>query len=1177
MADGKFCLGDGNEAAASVAYRLSEMAAIYPITPSSPMAELYDGWSAAGKKNIWGTVPAVVEMQSEAGVAGTVHGALHCGSIVTTFTASQGLLLMVPALHKIAGELLPFCLHVTGRAVASHALSIFGDHSDAMACRGTGFALLASASVQEAHDFAAIATAATFESRIPFLHLFDGFRTSHEINGYCPLADAQLEQLLNPLAVEAFRLRALDPDRPTVRGTAQNPDVFFQGRERANPFYAAAPDIVAAVMERFARIGGRSYRPFDYAGPADAETVFICMGSATETVEETIRVLNGQGARLGLVRVRLYRPFSPKALASALPPTAKDLLVLDRTKESGSVGEPLYLDVLAALEEARRRGWVDERFHPAIFGGRYGLGSKEFSPPMVKGLVDALGRGDLGLHFTVGIEDDVSHLSVPYDGQFQLPAVEGQFEAIFHGLGADGTVGANKNSIKIIGEETGLFAQAYFVYDSKKSGSATVSHLRFGPKPIRAPYLIQRARFIGCHQFSFLEKWDLLTAAEPGAVFLLNAPFGPDEIQAHLPRAVQEAILDRHLRFFAIDAYRVAEECAMGRHINTIMQTCFFAISGILPRERAIDAIKRSIEKSYGRKGRAIVEKNFACVDATLAHLFPVELDPGKIFPKVPAAAEEELPAFVSRVTVPLLQGRGDLLPVGALPVDGTWPSGTARYERRGIAREIPIWDPTRCIQCAKCALICPHAAIRAQHFSENLLEGAPDGFRSTPFRSKDQPNRRYAVQVAPDDCTGCGLCGEICPMRTSECPPLSFHPRREVLDRERENFSFFRRLPQPPPAEGPLDGKSSQFRQPLFEFSGACAGCGETAYIKLLTQLFGDHLLIANATGCSSIYGGNLPTTPYCQDAEGRGPAWANSLFEDNAEFGLGMLLAVERRRERAEELLRRAEDTVGEKLAREILRADQSTPLGIALQRARVAELKRLLVLRTGEEVLALRALADDLVHRTVWTIGGDGWAYDIGFGGLDHALAMGKRMRILVLDTEAYSNTGGQQSKATPLGAVAKFAATGKASAKKDLGRMAMAYGHCYVAQVALGAKDSQTVQALLEAESFPGAALVIAYCPCIAHGYDLGQQLSHQKAAVAAGHWPLYRFDPRRKDDPLQLDSKAPTVELETFFATENRFQLLAESQPERAMALGGAAQLAARERFRALEAARGDGR
>lgn len=1162
-------MGDGNGAAASVAYRMSELAAIYPITPSSPMAELYDGWSVAGRENIWGTVPEVVAMQSEAGVAGAIHGALHCGSIVTTFTASQGLLLMVPVLYKIAGELLPFCLHVTSRAIATHALSIFGDHSDVMACRGTGCAMLASASVQEAHDMAAIATAATFETRLPFLHFFDGFRTSHEINGYHSLDDGQLRQLLDPLAVEAFRLRAMDPDHPTIRGTAQNSDVFFQGRERINPFHAAAPSIVGAVMERFLKISGRAYAPFDYFGDAAADAVFVCMGSACETIEETIR--SADGGRLGLVKVRLYRPFSPKHLVKILPTTVRHLIVLDRTKEPGSVGEPLYLDVATAVEEARNLGLVAPDFHPTVLGGRYGLGSKEFSPPMVRGIVDALRQGSLQQHFTVGIDDDLTRLSVPYDGNFCLPQVAEQFEAIFYGLGSDGTVGANKNSIKIIGEEAGLFAQAYFVYDSKKSGSTTISHLRFGPRPIRAPYLIQRARFIGCHQFSFLTKSDLIAAAEPGAVLLVNAPFEPHAVQDNLPKAVQEAIFSKNLQLFAIDAYRVARECGMDRHINTIMQTCFFAISGVLPRDRAIAAIKRAIEKTYGGKGRTTVEKNFACVDAAIAQLFAVQLDPRRV--PADGVAEDcedlDLPPFVARVTVPLLRGRGESLPVSAFPADGTWPTATSCHERRGIAREIPIWNPTHCIQCAKCALICPHAAIRVKHYPESSLADAPNGFLSAKFKSNANPGHRYTVQVAPDDCTGCGLCGEICPMKAAAIPPLTFQDAMAVRAGERKNFSFFQSLPQPPPCAGPCDGKTSQFRRPLFEFSGACAGCGETAYIKLLTQLFGDHLIIANATGCSSIYGGNLPTTPYCVDADGRGPAWANSLFEDNAEFGLGMVLALRRRRERAEELLQRLAAAVGGELPREILSADQSSPLGIALQRKRVAELKKLLVLRGGDELQELRTVADDLVHRTVWTIGGDGWAYDIGFGGLDHVLAGNEKMRILVLDTEVYSNTGGQQSKATPLGAVAKFAAAGKGTAKKDLGRMVMAYGHVYVAQVALGARDGQTVAALQEAESFPGPAIVIAYCPCIAHGYDLRQQLQHQKAAVATGHWPLYRYDPRRESAPLQLDSRPPMANLETFFATESRFSWLAEFSPERARTLGEAAQRAVARRMDAL--------
>ncbi|MDR3316498.1 MAG: pyruvate:ferredoxin (flavodoxin) oxidoreductase [Puniceicoccales bacterium] len=1169
---------DANEAVASVAFRLAEMVIIYPITPSSPMAEFCDEWAAANKKNLWGESPDITEMQSEAGVAGAVHGALQCGSLVTTFTASQGLLLMIPNLHKIAGQLLPFCMHVTARALASHALSIFGDHSDVMACRGTGFALFVSNSVQEAHDFAAIATAVTYESRVPFLHFFDGFRTSHEVNTYAMIPDSVLRELLNPLALEAFRLRSMDPNSPTIRGTAQNPDVFFQGRERCNTFHDAVPQILQRTMEKFSRATGRSYAPYEYAGAAAAETVFVCMGSGAETIEETIGDLNGgKGKKMGLVKVRLYRPFSAELFAARLPKTTKTLIVLDRTKEPGSLGEPLYLDVVGALAEARAAGWLPANFLPSVHGGRYGLGSKEFSPAMVKGIADASSAKKLRLHFTVGIDDDVTHLSVPYEKNYRLPEEAGRFNALFYGLGADGTVGANKNTIKIIGHETGNYAQAYFVYDSKKSGGMTVSHLRFGPEPIRAPYLIEVAQFIGCHQFQFLEKFDLLRSAAPGGVFLLNAPHGPRDIQDHLGRSTAEQILRLGLQFYVIDAYAVAQGSDMGRRINTIMQTCFFAISGILPRDTAIAAIKKSIEKTYAKKGQAVVEKNFSCVDQTLANLHRVELDAGKVSGTVPDRCHcrcPNIPQFVKDVTIPLLEGRGEELSVGALPVDGTWPTDTVCYEKRNVAQEVPRWDPALCIQCNRCALFCPHAAIRSKFYPASALAGAPEQFLSTDFRSRDNPDCKFTVQVAPEDCTGCGLCVEAClgKSRTEEGKKaLCLVPRTEVVGKEKENYRFFRQIPQPPAEKISNDVKGSQFLQPLFEFSGACAGCGETPYVKLLTQLFGDHLIIANATGCSSIYGGNLPTTPYCKDERGRGPSWANSLFEDNAEFGLGMLLAVERRRKSAEILLRAHGGEIGEKFVGEILNADQSTRLGIELQRTRLAELKKLLLRSQKEALVGLLPILDQLAKKSVWVIGGDGWAYDIGFGGLDHAIASGKNIKILVLDTEVYSNTGGQQSKSTPIGAIAKFAAAGKSSGKKDLGRIAMTYGHVYVAQVALGAKDTQTVDAFLEAESYDGPALIIAYCPCIAHGFEMREQLDHQKQAVAAGYWQLYRYDPRRAaagGNPLQLDSKAATEDVATFMATENRFSQLARTDQGRAETLTAAArdQLARRRKI-----------
>lgn len=1154
-----------------MAYRMSEVIAIYPITPSSPMADYCDEWSAKGLANLWNDRPDLVEMQSEAGVAGAIHGALQTGSIATTFTASQGLLLMMPNMFKIAGELLPFCMHVSARAIATHGLSIFGDHSDVMACRTTGFAMLASDSVQEAQDFAAIATAATFRSRIPFVHFFDGFRTSHEINGYTFLTDEVLLKLLDQRDIDAFRRNAMSPDRPSIRGTAQNPDVFFQCRERANPFHGEVPKIVADCFEKFRKLTGRNYGLFEFSGDPEAETVFVVMGSAAETVDRTIGELNLNGGKLGLIRVRLYRPFSVAHFCEVLPRTARTLIVLDRTKEAGAVGEPLFFDVVAALHEGRRGGLLDRACLPSVHGGRYGLGSKEFSPAMVAGIVDRLRSGLLGGHFTVGIEDDVTHLSVPYDRDFRLESDGRTFGALFFGLGSDGTVGANKNTIKIIGEETDNFAQAYFVYDSKKAGAMTVSHLRFGPEPIRAPYLIEAAQFIGCHQFSFLEKYDVLKHAAPRSILLLNAPFSPSELEAHLPPEVCRRILELELEVHCIDAYAVAKEYGMGRHINTIMQTCFFAISGILPRDRAIAAIKRHIERTYAKKGTAVIERNFACVDAALAHLHRVHLV-GDRGPGRDRKAASGLTKFARDVTLPLLQNRGDDLPVGVFPVDGTWPSGTTRLEKRRIATEIPQWDPSICIQCNKCAFVCPHAAIRAKYYKREEATNRPESFLSIPFRSRDYADCDYTIQVAPEDCTGCGLCVSKCPAKDRSNPErkaINMTPVDGVLARERENFAYFLDLPNPPLDQLSADVKGSQFVQPLFEYSGACAGCGETPYLKLLTQLFGDRLFIANATGCSSIYGGNLPTTPYCQNEDGFGPAWANSLFEDNAEFGLGMLLSIERRERVARRLLEENASFLDGQLVESILTSRQSSSAEAREQRFRVESLRRAIdgVPSAGPvpSLRLLHRLADDLVRKSLWIVGGDGWAYDIGFGGLDHVLASGKRVKVLVLDTEVYSNTGGQQSKATPMGAVAKFAAAGKSAAKKDLGAIARAYGNIYVAQIAFGANDAQTVNAFLEAESYDGPAILIAYAPCIAHGYDLSAQLEHQKMAVESGYWPLYRYDPRRRQ-PLSFDSKAPTQALSAFLASENRFNLLKRIDAERAADLETRAQKAITDRF-----------
>jgi len=1165
---------DGNEAAARVAHRLSEVIAIYPITPSSSMGELADEWSAGGKTNLWGLVPEVMEMQSEAGAAGAVHGALAAGALATSFTASQGLLMMIPNLYRIAGELTPFCLHVAARTLATHALSIFGDHSDVMGCRMTGFALLASGSVQEAQDLAAVAHAATLASRIPFLHFFDGFRTSHEVAKIEPLEDEDLRALLDEGAIAAHRARAMSPDRPTLRGSAQNPDTFFQAREASNPFHDGCAGHVERAIERLAERTGRRYRLFDYVGHPEAERVLVAMGSGCEAAHETVVHLVARGEKVGLVKVRLYRPFVLERFVEALPASVRALAVLDRTKEPGALGEPLYLDVVTALAEARAAGLTT--LTPLVVGGRYGLSSKEFTPAMVKAVLDELARPRPRNHFTVGIVDDVTQRSLAFDASFDLEPAD-VVRATFWGLGADGTVGANKNSIKIIGEETELFAQGYFVYDSKKSGSITVSHLRFGPRPIRSSYLVGRATFVACHQFGFLERHDVLAGAAEGATVLLNAPFAPERLWDELPRVVQEEVLAKKLQLWTIDAARVAHENGMRNRINTVMQTCFFAISGVLPREEALAHIKKSIEKTYGKKGQELVERNYAAVDAALAHLHRVEV-PGRVTStreRLPAVTADA-PDFVQRVTAAMIAGHGDALPVSAFPPDGTWPVGTARFEKRNIAAEIPTWDEKLCIQCNKCALFCPHAAIRATVAEPAALAAAPAGFRSADVRGGDFAAWKYTLQVAPEDCTGCGLCVAVCPAKDKANPrhkALDMAAQAPLLAAQRENYRFFLELPEPDRARVKLDNKGTQLLTPLFEYSGACAGCGETPYLKLLTQVFGDRLLIANATGCSSIYGGNLPTTPYCTDRDGRGPAWANSLFEDNAEFGLGVRLGVEALAREARALVQQQAARLGEELVDALLTGDGRDAAALRAQRARVALLRERL--GAGQDLAARRlvALADALVPRSVWLVGGDGWAYDIGFGGLDHVLASGRDVNVLVLDTEVYSNTGGQQSKATPRGAAAKFAVAGKTLGKKDLARMMMSYGHVYVARVALGAKDAQTVKALLEAESYPGPSLVIAYSPCIAHGYDMAFGPEQQKLAVASGSWPLYRFDPRRTavgEPALVLDAGEPNGSLAQYMKNETRFRMVEQQDPARYRTLLEESGAELRQRWAELE-------
>ena len=1152
---------DANEATAHVAYRLSEVIAIYPITPSSGMGEYADAWAAEGIPNLWNTIPTVVEMQSEGGAAGAVHGALQAGALSTTFTASQGLQLMIPNMYKIAGELTPTVFHVSARSLATQALSIFGDHSDVMGCRPTGFAMLASSSVQEAQDMSAIAEASTLRSRIPFLHFFDGFRSSHEINKITRITDEELRGMIDDDLIVAHRQRALSPDKPVVRGTAQNPDVFFQGRETVNTFYEKCPDIVEEEMLKFGKLTGRHYKLFEYTGAPDAERVIVIMASGAETAAHTAEVLAAQGEKVGVVTVHLYRPFSTKHLMQALPATVKKIAVLDRTKEPGANGEPLYLDIVNALRVGLDAGLAPFKDLPHAIGGRYGLSSKEFTPAMVKGVFDELKKDAPKLHFTIGIIDDVSHTSLDYDPNFET-LDKNVVQAMFYGLGADGTVGANKNSIKIIGDETENYAQGYFEYDSKKSGAVTVSHLRFGPKPIKAPYQIAegQASFVACHQVSFTERFDMLKFARSGSVFLMNSIYGPDEVWNSLPQEMQKDLIAKKIQFYVIDAYDVAEKTGMGQRINTIMQTCFFAISGVLPPDDAIYQIKKSIEKTYGKRGEAVVQQNYAAVDQALANLHKVTV-PDKVTstftrrPPVPA----EAPEYVKDILGMIIDRRGNDVPVSGMPVDGTFPVGTTKWEKRNIALEIPVWEPDICIQCGRCSFVCPHAVIRIKVYNNELLEKAPETFKHVDSKFRDwREGYAYTVQVAPEDCTGCALCVENCPGKDKTDPSrkaINMKPQPPLREAEIKNWDYFLSLPLIDRALiSPHLVKNSQLLEPLFEFSGACAGCGETPYIKLATQLYGDRMVIANATGCSSIYGGNLPTTPYTFNADGRGPAWSNSLFEDNAEFGLGMRLTIDKFSEYAREMLDKMSGTVGKELADELLNATQKTEADIQAQRKRVAELKKVLGEINSADARNLYSLADYLVRKSVWIVGGDGWAYDIGYGGLDHVLASGRDINVLVLDTEVYSNTGGQSSKATPRAAVAKFAANGKELPKKDLGMIAMTYGYIYVARVAMGANDSQTLKAFVEADAYEGPSLIIAYSHCIAHGIDMKKGLIQQKLAVNSGAWPLFRYNPDltpQGTNPLQLDSKEPSVTIDEYAYNETRYRMLLQSNEVRA--------------------------
>jgi pyruvate-ferredoxin/flavodoxin oxidoreductase len=1157
---------DGNEAAAFVAHKVNEVIAIYPITPSSPMGEWSDEWSSIGQKNLWGTVPLVVEMQSEGGAAGAVHGALQAGALSTTFTSSQGLLLMIPNMFKIAGELTSTVFHIAARTVATHALSIFGDHSDVMAARSTGWAMLCSNSIQEVMDMALIAQAATLESRVPFMHFFDGFRTSHEVMKIEQLTDADFRAMIDDELVRKHRERCLSPDHPVLRGSAQNPDVFFQGRETINPFYNACPGIVQKAMDKFAAVAGRSYKLFEYVGSPDADRVIVMMGSGAETAQETVEYLMKKGEKIGLLKVRLYRPFAIEQFLKALPVTTKSIAVLDRTKEPGSTGDPLYLDVITALTEGINNGIAPFTSFPRVVGGRYGLSSKEFTPAMVKTVFDELKKPKPKNHFVVGITDDVGKTHLEYDAEFATEP-DDVIRAIFYGLGADGTVSANKNSIKIIGEDTSFFAQGYFVYDSKKSGSTTTSHLRFGPRPIHSTYLVSLANFVACHQWFFLEKFDVLQNIVNGGTFLINSSYGTEEVWNQLPRQIQQQLIEKKLKFYVIDAYKVAKETGMGGRINTIMQTCFFAISGVLPRNEAIDAIKHSVEKTYGKKGEEIVKQNFMAIDKTLANLFEVPI-PATVTSTtaMPEPVSAQAPAYVRSVTGQIIAGFGDKLPVSAMPLDGTFPTGTAQWEKRNIAMEIPVWEPEVCIQCNKCVLVCPHATIRVKVYDTKEMTNAPATFKSMEFKGTEYKGMRYTIQVAPEDCTGCGLCVDICPAKSksqTKIKAINMKPQPELRDAERLNYDFFLAIPEADRRTVKLDNvKGSQFLQPLFEYSGACSGCGETPYVKLASQLFGDRMIVANATGCSSIYGGNLPTTPWTTNRDGRGPAWANSLFEDNAEFGLGIRLTIDKHTEFARELVEKLASSIGQELATALLNARQNDEAGIYEQRERVGFLKNKLKDLGTPEAMNLLSLADNLVKRSVWIMGGDGWAYDIGYGGLDHVLASGRNVNILVLDTEVYSNTGGQMSKSTPRSAIAKFAAAGKPMAKKDLAMLAMTYGNVYVAKVAMGSNDMQTVKAFMEAEAYDGPSIIIAYSHCIAHGINMTRGMQNQKMAVDTGYWPLFRYNPMLEAEgknPFKLESKAPKIPLSDFTQLETRFKMLEKSHPERAKQLAALAQ------------------